>query len=358
MTTAERGDPHICVVLLTGLGDVVHGLPLINAIRDGRPGVKISWVAEPMPASFLRGHSSIDEVVVFRRRDGMSGLRDLWSTLRGQRFDITLNLNVYVKSVWPTLLSRAPRRIGFDKGRSFEGVWLAANEHLEPRPRAHTADMFLEFADKLRIPVSKPEWRIELSQEEAREQAVFLGPLRERPIATIVPATATIKKDWVTERWAQVADSLEKDFGFSVVIGGGPGEREQAIGRDILARSTARTTWGMSDSVRRLTAIIAGSNLVLAPDTGPVHIARALGIPVVGLYAHTNPWRVGPWRAYEDLWVDHYTEPNERPDPANRTPKWDRMPTIAVTEVLERVQRAVDKYGAARQQSDSGSAIR
>jgi heptosyltransferase I len=97
--------------------------------------------------------------------------------------------------------------------------------------------------------------------------------------------------------------------------------------------------------VRRLAWILDKSNLLVAPDTGPVHVARALGTPVVSLFAHTNPWRVGPWRAYEDLWVDHYTDPGEEPDPSNRTPKWDQMQTIAVAEVLERIQTAVDKYG-------------
>ncbi len=87
--------PHICIVLLTGLGDVVHGLPLVNAIRDANPGVKITWIAEPMPASFLAGHPSIDTLVVYRRNDGARGIRQLRADLSdGDPIDITLNLNV------------------------------------------------------------------------------------------------------------------------------------------------------------------------------------------------------------------------------------------------------------------------
>ena len=343
--SSTSDSPHICIVLLTGLGDVVHGLPLVNAIKDARPNVRITWIAEPMPAGFLDGHPSIDRVVTFRRREGLTGIRQLRRDLtEGERIDLTLNLNVYFKSVWPTLLSRAPRRIGFEKGRSFEGVWLASNERLTPRARSHTADMFLEFADRLRIPVPNPEWRIRFSPAEREAQKTFLAPFDGRPVATIVPATATIKKDWLADRWARVAEILEKDHGFAVAVAGGPGEREQAIGREIVARSGAKITWAMSDSVRRLSYVIDGSSLVIAPDTGPVHIARALNVPVIGLYGHTNPWRVGPWRAYQDLWVDRYTEPGAEPDPSDRTPKWDRMPSISIDDVAERIERAVKQY--------------
>ena len=340
---------HICIVLLTGLGDVVHGLPLVNAIKDADRNIRITWIAEPMPASFLEGHQSVDQVVTFRRRDGLRGIRQLRHDLKGvPRVDVTLNLNVYLKSIWPTLLSRAPRRIGFDRGRSFEGVWLASNEKLSPRPRAHTADMFLEFADRLGIPVPNPQWQIRFTSAERAAQEMFFSGMTGRPVATIVPATATIKKDWLADRWARIAEALERDYGFAVVIAGGPGDREQAVGREIMARSAANITWAMSDSVRRLSYVIDGSDLVIAPDTGPVHIARALDVPVIGLYGHTNPWRVGPWRAYQDLWVDRYTEPGTPPDPSNRTPKWDRMPAITVDDVIARIDHAVTKYDAGK----------
>lgn len=345
----NRKPRHLCVVLLTGLGDVVHGLPLVNAIRDANPGILVSWVAEPMPAQILEGHPSIDRVVVYRRAEGLRGVMQLASDLRaGEAADLTLNLNVYFKSVWPTLLSRAPRRIGFGRDRAHEGVWLAANERLASASRAHTADMFLEFARYLDVPVQRPEWRIRFSPQELDARSSFFGRFDGRPVVTIIPASASIKKDWITSRWIEVANSLDRDFGFKVAIAGGPGERERGIARAIVDGSTAPVEWAMGDSVRRLAWIVSGSNLVIAPDTGPVHIARAMDVPVIGLYGHTNPWRVGPWRAYQDLWVDRYTEPGDPPDPSNRTPKWDRMPTITVADVVERVHTAVNTYGVAR----------
>jgi len=336
---------HVCIVLLTGLGDVVHGLPLANALKDGDPRRKITWVVEPMPAPLLAGHPSIDRVVVYRKKDGLRGIRQLWRDLAGGgRIDLTLNLNVYTKSVWPTLLSRAPHRLGFDRGRSFEGVWLASNHHLDRRPRAHTADMFLEFAEHLGLAVPRPEWRITLTAQERAAQAEFFAAFEGRRVATIVPASANAKKDWPADRWAAVADALAHDFGCAVVLAGGPGEREQRIAREIVERSSAPITWALGDSIRRLTWIVAGSRLVLAPDTGPVHIARAFEVPVIGVYGHTNPWRVGPWRAYHDLWVDRYTDPGSVPDPTDFTAKLGRMERISVADVLEKVALAGERY--------------
>jgi heptosyltransferase I len=298
-----------------------------------------------MPAAILRDHPSIDRVIVYRRADGIRGLTALWRDLRRvEKIDVTINFNVYFKSIWPTLFSRAPRRVGFDRSRSFEGVSRAANEHIPEAPRAHTADMFLEFARYLGIEAANPDWRLRFTSEEAGEQRAFFARFAGRPVATVIPASASHKKDWLAERWARVAEALHDQFGFHVILAGGPGEREQAIARDIVSATSTPIEWAMGDSVRRLAWIIGGSNIVVAPDTGPVHIARALGTPVVGIYGHTNPWRVGPWRAYEDLWVDHYTDPVAGPDSSNRTPKWDAMPTIQADEVIDRIRVAVENY--------------
>ena len=301
------GEPeHLCVVLLSGLGDVVHGLPVVNAIRDAHPGMRVTWVVEPMPGGLLQGHPSIDNIITYRSADGLRGLRQLRRDLReAGPFSVTLNFNVYTKSIWPTLLSRAPRRIGFDRARSFEGVWLASTERLPARPWRHTADMFLEFAEFLGVAVGNPEWRLSLSADESEEQTRFISRLAGKPIATVVPASATHKKDWVTASWIEVVNALSEDFGFQVVLAGGPGEREGKIAREIAGRARSPVEWAMGDSVRRLMSVIGASDLVVAPDTGPVHIARAMNVPVIGIYGHTNPWRVGPWNAYHDLWVDH-----------------------------------------------------
>lgn len=332
----------ICIVLLTGLGDVIHGLPIVNALKRDDPSRRITWVVEPMPSAALRHHPSIDDVVVYQKKRGARGLIDLRRDLAGRRFDLAINFNVYIKSAWPTLLSRAPHRLGFGRDRAMEGTWLAANHHLPAGPRAHTQDLFFEFLEHLGLPKpERPEWRIPFTPEEREAQAAFLA--EHRPVVGIVPASANAKKDWFADRYARVVDALEGDFGMRTMLIGGPGAREQAIAREIMDRAAHKPVWALGDSVRRLMWLIDGVQLLIAPDTGPVHIARGLGVPVVGLFGHTNPWRVGPYRAWQDLWIDRYTEPGEAPDPSNWTPKLGRMEQITVDDVLDRVRRAIPR---------------
>jgi heptosyltransferase I len=328
---------RICVVLLTGLGDVVHGLPIVNALKRKWPHCHITWVVEPMPSGILRPHPSVDEVVVFHKKSGWSGVRRLRADLRRRSFDLTLNFNIYFKSVWPTVFSRGTRRIGFDRGRARDGVWLFANEHLQPNPRQHTQDMFLEFLDALGVEREPMQWLIPITESEMLERESFFGPLADRPVVGIVGASANEKKDWPVSKYPALVDALISDFNAHVVLLGGPGEREQHIARYVMDHARHKPVWALGDSIRRLTWLIDGCRLVIAPDTGPVHIARALEVPVIGLYGHTNPWRVGPYRKYEDLWIDRYNEPGDAPDPSLFDPKHGRMELIEVSDVLEKV---------------------
>jgi heptosyltransferase I len=118
------------------------------------------------------------------------------------------------------------------------------------------------------------------------------------------------------------------------------------VTREILAAARTKPVVAMGDGIRPLLWRIHGSDLLIAPDTGPLHMARAMEVPVVGLYGHTNPWRVGPYRKFEDLWVDRYSEPDASPDPSLAMPKEGRMEQITVQDVAERVQVAVARYGA------------
>src|SRR5512138_1645706 len=134
---------RVCVVLMSGLGDVVHGLPLVNALKRADPATHVTWVVQPMPSGILREHPAVDEVVLFDAHEGLPALRRLRRELRGgggRRFDVVLNLNTYFKAVWPVLCARAPLRIGIDRRRTRDPVWLAANRTIAPGPVKHTQD--------------------------------------------------------------------------------------------------------------------------------------------------------------------------------------------------------------------------
>lgn len=347
MTALRFPARRVCIVSLTGLGDVVNGLPLAVALKRDDPSRRVTWVAEPMPSRILPGHPAVDEVVVYRKRDGVRGLARLAREMAGREFDLTLNLMVYAKSAWPTLLSRAPHRVGFGRDRARDLVWLAANHHLPASSRKHTLDMFLEFARFLALPVPEVDWGLEFTADEREEQARFFAGI-DRPVVVIPPASAMPPKDWLAERWTAVVDALELDYGYRVVLVGGRGERETAVAREVMENTRARPICRIGEaatSIREMAWIIDGAALTIAPDTGPLHLSRALGTPVIGLYGHTNPWRVGPWRAYEDLWVDTYSEPGESRDATLNDPRSGRMERITVADVLQRVERARARYG-------------
>jgi heptosyltransferase I len=230
---------RICIVLLTGLGDVVHGLPIVTALKAAWPDCHITWVSEPMPATILEHHPCVDTIVRFRRKDGLRGVRELRHALRRAArarggFDLTLNFNIYFKSVWPVVFSGARRRLGFERGRARDGIWLVENDFLPRRPRSHTQDMFLEFLAHLGVPYHAPaapdDWRITFSAEERAAQRAFVASLSGRPLAAVVPATANARKDWRADRWATVVDALAAR-GFEVALVGGPGAREVEVAR-------------------------------------------------------------------------------------------------------------------------------
>jgi heptosyltransferase I len=335
----------VCVVLLTGLGDVVNALPLVNALKDADPTLRISWVVEPMPAPILAHHPSVDEVIVYRKKLGVQGVRQLAAEMfRQPRWDLAINLHVFAKSIWGTMFSRAPHRVGFDRARTFDQTWLVTNDRIAPRPRRHTVDMFLEFAAHLGAPVAAPEWRITFTDAERAEQAAFFAGM-DRPLVGLIPASNIARKDWIAERWIPVVDALETEFGCRTVIMGGLGEREVRMAREISDGAAHKPLWAMGDPIRRMAWMIEGCALTIAPDTGPLHMSRALQTPVIGLYGHTSPWRVGPHGRYHDLLVDRYLDPGEAPDPSSYAPRLGRMEQITPDDVIARIRVARERYG-------------
>jgi heptosyltransferase I len=329
----------VCIVLLSGVGDVVHGLPLATDLARTRPDVEVTWIAEPVPARVLLHHPAVHRVVVYRSRAGVRGLAALRRDLHGYRADVTLNVQRYLKSVWPTVLSRAPARVGLPPSKTRDAIVLAHTHALEDRPWTHVQDLFLDFRWALGVPRdATPEWGIAFSDEERSAQADFFARLGPDPIAGLVLATANPRKDWPADRYARLARALRADFGFQVVLLGGPSRREREVAAHVMSRVDPPPTDGLADDVRRLMWLVDGCDLVVSPDTGPLHLAHALAVPVIGLFGHTNPARVGPYRRFRHLVVDRYTDPGAEPDASVYVPKLDRMERITVEDVLEKVQ--------------------
>ena len=167
----------------------------------------------------------------------------------------------------------------------------------------------------------------------------------ERPAAPIVVATSKPEKDWFPERWAEVADALWHDFELEPVLVGGRSDRELNAERVIQQRARRAPRSALGSGLRKLAAILDGSAVALAPDTGPLHMAVALERPVISLLGYTNPKRTGPYRRYHDLIVDAYGNPGED-YPVSMENRPGRMARIQVRDVLDRVERWRQRYGS------------
>lgn len=338
---------RICIVMMSAVGDAVHVLPVINALKRHRPECRISWIIQPGPASLVRGHHAVDELVLFERSRGWRAFLDIGRELSKRPFDLVLDLQVYLKAGVITALTRAPVKLGFDRARARDMNWIFTTHRIEPHPTGqHVQDQYFEFLDALGVPRDPVQWDLGPWSNERPWQQEFFERF-DRPAAAIVVATSNPEKDWLPERWAEVADALHEDFHLQPVLVGGRSAREERAGETILSRARSSPVSALGSGLRKLVAILDGSALVLSPDTGPLHIAVALNRPVVSLMGYTNPRRTGPYRRFHDLLIDAYGDPGES-YPISMETRPGRMSLITVHDVLEKVQLWQEKYGRDR----------
>lgn len=327
---------RIAIVMMSAVGDAVHVLPVVCALKRRFPASHITWVLQPGPASLVRGHEAVDDIVLFERGRGLSAFLDVRRQLTARRFDLVLNLQVYLKAGLVTSFTNAPVKLGFDRARARDFNWLFTTHRIPAQPIQHVQDQYFEFLDALGVPHEPVEWRLGPWSSERESQRTFLAGF-DRPIVPIVVATSKPEKDWLPERWAAVCDALVGDFGLAPVLVGGRTAREEHAARIILGTAHTPPHSALGSGLRGLVGIIDGAALVLSPDTGPLHMSVAVGRPVVSLIGYSNPRRVGPYRRFRDLVIDAYGEPGEDYR-ATMESRPGRMARITVRDVLDKVE--------------------
>lgn len=340
---------RVCIVMMSAVGDAVHVMPVIHSLKRAAPQARITWVLQPGPATLVRGHRLVDDIVEFDRRAGIRGFLDVRRALAARPATVVVNLQVYFKAGIITGFADAPVKLGFDRLRARDANWLFTTHRIPPHPMQHVQDQYLEFCAWLGTPTDRVEWGLGPWSDVEREwQHTFLAPF-DRPIAPIVVATSKPEKDWLPERWAEVCDALWSDFGLHPVLVGGRSPRELAAEATILSRARHKPASALGSGLRRLAAILDAAALVLTPDTGPLHLAVALRRPVISLIGYSNPKRVGPYRWCRDLVIDAYGDPGEH-YPVSMENRPGRMPRITTRDVLDRVER----WRAAQRQARPG----
>ena len=336
---------EILIVMLSALGDAVHVLPVVNALKRKWPQTRITWIIQPVPYKLVNNHPAVDEFILFHRRRGMDALasyRQLRHNMRGRRYDLLINLQVYMKAGLITALAPATRKLGFDRRRARDLNWVFTNERIPPHATDHVQDQYFEFLDYLDVPAQPVQWRLDLTTSEKAAQQEFFAPLGRT--CAVVVATSKAQKNWAPERYAKVVDALETQYNLRCILVGGPAPVERAAAEEIVKLARVKPLNALGDDVRRLLWLLDGASLVISPDTGPLHIARAVETPVIGLYGYTNPRRYGPYRKYQDLIADGYARYPGEHYPLSTEYREDGMQRVTVEMVLEKAELALTRY--------------
>lgn len=294
----ETTPPSICLLRLSALGDVTHVLPLIRSLRQTWPEAPITWVIGRGEQKLLDGLPGV-EFIVYDKKTGLAGMRALRRGLAGRRFDVLLQLQVSARANLLSAFLPARRRIGYDRSRSKELHGLFINERIPDRPGIHVLDAIGSFCEPLGLPRAEVAWDLPVP-EEAHDWARAQWPHDGLRTLAISPCSSHALRNWRPERYAAVADHA-RDQGWRVVLLGGRSTLERETTDAILAAmrpvapGDAVLDLVGKDTLKQLPALLARADLLMTPDSGPMHIANAMGTKVLGLHAASNPRRSGPY---------------------------------------------------------------
>ena len=284
----------ICLLRLSALGDVTHVLPLLHTLRSAWPEVAITWVIGKGEHRLLAGLPGV-RFVEYDKQSGIAGMRALRRDL-GQRFDVLLQLQVSARANLLSAFIPAGRRIGYDRSRSKDGHGLFINERIADRPGIHVLDAIGSFAEPLGLQRKDVTWNLPVP-DDAHAWARAQWDADGRRTLMISPCSSHVLRNWRAERYAALADHATMQ-GWRIVLCGGRSALERETGDAILAAMQARD--GVldligKDTLKQLPALLARADLLVTPDSGPMHIANAMGTKVLGLHAASNPNRSGPY---------------------------------------------------------------
>ena len=338
----------LCILRLSAIGDTCHVVPLIRTLRHAWPDCRITWIIGRTEARLMQLVPDVELIPVDKRRLRTEWLR-LRRELRDRRFDALLHIQLSLRASLLSTAVRAERKLGFDRARARELQWAFTNARVPARSREHVLDSFLGFAEALGARERVIDWNLPIPAD-AQAYAHRLIP-DERPTLVINPASSHPMRNWRPERYAAVADHAASRHGMRVILCGSPSTRERELGAAITAAARTPLVDQIGrDTLPQMLALLARATVLLAPDTGPVHMATAVGTPVIGLYAATNPERSGPY--FSRRWcVDRYPEAARRflGKSPEELPWWTKIERRGVMDLIE-TDAVIERLDALMQQ--------
>ncbi len=341
-TTLRR----VLLVKLSSIGDIVHALPLADALRDALPDAHFAWAVRKKFADLLEGNPNLDAVHTLDAK-GVRAAARFGRRLQRENFDVTLDAQGLLFSGLVTRLSGAKRRVGLDRNREGNALFLT-HAVVPGRQRAHIVEILRGFVPALGLPAPGPVKRqTYLAEGEAGKAGALLaeaGAAHDKPIVGFIVGASTPDKTWPRERWVELCRRVSGN-GARPVLLGGPGE--SALAETILQEAGGAAITGNlagKTPLRVLASTLARCAVVVGGDSGPTHLAVAVGAPVVGLYGVTDPARTGPaWGPAPAIVLD-YAEADapaaqRRPRHATLPDALARIPAQAVAQAVETLLR-------------------
>jgi heptosyltransferase I len=305
----EQPPGEVCILRLSAIGDTCHALPVVRTLQRAWPQTRFAWVVGGIEATLMSGIDGV-ELLALDKSTGAAGFLELRRRLAGRRFDLLLMMHASLRANLTSLMIRARVRLGFDRPRARDYQHLVSNARIAARPREHVMDGLFGFADALGVSDRLLRWDIPVAEED-RAFAIRHIPNGGRALVISPCSSQRFRnyRNWRVENYAALAEHAAGVHGARVILTGGPTalEAQYAEGICRLARRSAPVNLVGRTTLKQLLALLEVADVLVCPDSGPAHMATAVGTPVIGLYATSNRFRTGPYRSQHWV-VDHYPE--------------------------------------------------
>ncbi len=287
----------LCLLRLSAIGDISHTLPVLRTLQAAWPTTRITWIIGKTEHSLVSDIPGVD-FIIFDKSRRWRAYSDLKKALKGRHFEVLLQMQMSVRASLASLLVQADVRLGFDHARAKDMQWLFTNHKIAAQKNQHVIDSFFGFTEALGISERTLHWGIPIP-ESARQFADKALP--RDPFIVISPCSSMAYRNWTSAGYAAVAEYAIKHYGMKVVLCGGNSRLERLYGAEIHSRLDVHGCSGVLTNLigrtdlKQLLAILERARALVSPDAGPAHLATAVGTPVIGLYACTNPDRARPY---------------------------------------------------------------
>jgi heptosyltransferase-1 len=330
-------ESRFVLVRLGSLGDIVHALPAAAAIRDTFPDARIDWLVDSKWKRLLQGNADLSNVISMESKSA-AGILAAVRQLRAAKYTHAIDFQGLYKSALLAFASGAARRIGFQRSYAREGfASLLYTDRLNPRG-PHKVDHNLTLAERAGARIENPRFSLAILPEDDGLLSRELSAHGLQEYFVLNPGGGWRSKCWPAERYGILHRQLAEKYHLRGVVTFGPGEEDLA--KEIIRAAGSSAPVALPLELGPLMAVLRRAKFVVSADTGPLHLASALGAPVVGLFGPTDPVRNGPYSS-EDVVVRNprFSETTYRRG-ASYSPS---MLSITVEQVLEAVERRLGR---------------